>query len=154
MTKPSMMPLTSGNETTDFLAACLIAFGQRFGSELLEATESGVLGLRYGSLDIVVEADDDNGVCLHTRLLPVPALNQLAFCQRLLNLNAFCMATGGAALAIDPDEHFVMLCARQHIDLLNETVFSAWLTGFIQHAEALHDLLIRDEFLPNQALRI
>ncbi len=148
------MPQMSGNETTDFLAACLIAFGQRFGSEPLAANESGVLGLRYGSLDIVVEADDENGVCLHTRLLPVPALNQLAFCQRLLHLNAFCLATGGAALAIDPDEPFVMLCARKNRDLLDETVFSAWLTGFIQHAEALHDLLIHDEFLPNQALRV
>lgn len=146
----------SSDESVTTLADWLAAFGQRLGSAALAPNASGVLGVRYetahGPLDVVAETDEENRVYLHVRLLVMPPTDQLAFCKRLLDLNAYCAATGGATLAIEPEDSFVILCARQAWENLNETMFTEWLTGFIQHAEALRDLLQHDENMPDGAI--
>jgi hypothetical protein len=119
-----------------------------FGSE-----HDGVLGLRYGALDIVVEHDAQGQVHLHTVLVAQPDHHRDGFFQQLLELNAFGQATGGAVLALDPHDQAVLLCAQAASAQLDEAAFDAWFIHFVRHAQALHDLLAQGIEVPHGAIR-
>ncbi|MES2771281.1 MAG: type III secretion system chaperone [Pseudomonadota bacterium] len=103
-----------------------------------------VLGVRYGDLDIFIEVDAAQHVHLYVRLLALAeptAPSMLRFFSHLLTLNAFCLATAGATLALDPDAPFVLLCARQPMRGLDVDLFVRWLSDFVRQADALHESL-------------
>ncbi len=118
-------------------------------AKLAPSNSNGVLGVAYGTLDIVIEIDPGDWVYFHVCLASVPAIDQLSFFQELLHLNVLCIPTGGAPLALDPDDQQVVLCRRFALNDLDEERFASELAAFIQHADHIKTLLSPDRLLPS-----
>jgi hypothetical protein len=115
-------------------------------AKLAPSNSNGILGVAYGSLDIVIEIDQDDLVHFHVGLVPAPIIDQLSFFQELLHLNLLCISTGGATLALDPNDQQVVLCRRFALNDLNEKRFVSELTAFIRYADHIKTLLVPDKF--------
>jgi hypothetical protein len=137
----------------------LLALAHRHGLQMpgdraFGPDHDSALGLRYGALDIVVEHDAQGCVHLHTVLVAQPDQHRDGFFQKLLELNAFGQATGGAVLALDPHDQAVLLCAQAASAQLDEAAFEAWFIHFVRHAQALRDLLAQGIDIPSGSVRV
>ncbi len=105
---------------------------------------NGVMGIRYGIFDIVIEIDSKNFVYFHVRLMRLPTIDQLSFLQRLLRLNLSCLQAKGSTLALDATQSFVLLCFRQSVETMDEQSFASFLSSFALHAEKLYEALTKN----------
>ncbi len=105
---------------------------------------NGVMGIRYGAFDIVIEIDGKNFVYFHVRLMALPTIDQSSFLQFLLRLNLSCLQVKGSTLALDATQSFVLLCFRQCMETMDEQIFASLLSSFALHAEKLYEALKKE----------
>ncbi len=136
-------------ETKRILKDWLSAYARQYdiplnASAFDTSNANGVMGIRYGVFDIVIEVDSKNFVYFHARLMRLPTIDQLSFFQCLLRLNLSCLWTKGTTLALDATQSFVLLCFRQSLKTMDEQSFASLLSSFALHAEKLYEALTKN----------
>lgn len=128
-------------------------FSTFIGAPPLALDEQGVCAFTYEqTLQIALELPPgSSNLYLHAPVMPVPALDQTAFYERLLRWNAYCLRTRGATLALDPAEARILLCYLCPVEVIDQTLLGNLLTNFVTTLKALIDELGTDQEPPGPA---
>ena len=116
-------------------------FSEFIGAPLLSLNKQGVCAFSYqGKWQVVLELPETQ-LYFYAPLIEVPSEGRLAMYEHVLKLNAYCVKTHGATLALDPDGQRILLCYILPIELLNEVLFTNALHNFVKILQELHEQL-------------
>lgn len=106
----------------------------------LTLDENDACALRYGeNLDCMIELPDQSSVVYFSaQILNVAGLDteqRATLYERLLQLNYYCLETGGATFALDTKAGRAILCYGQPIGTIDAPAFENLLGNFLETAE-------------------
>lgn len=133
----------SAGDTVD---RCLTHFCAFTGAPLLALNTQGVCSFKYQDRwDIGIELPKDSSLLyFYGTLLDLPVEGRLNLYATALKLNAYCMQTRGATIALDTNAEKLLLCYLSPLESLDEVRFTNILNNFVQTLQNLHEILSSD----------
>lgn len=100
--------------------------------------EEGRIGLNYEGLDCFLELDEEHGlVYLAIPLIEVPSHNDAEFLRQVLACNLYRQETGGATLALDPEQDQIVLCHHLEGEPADGVFFQNVLGNMLEISQSL-----------------